>query len=307
MVEDFLMDSVSILWFKYLELPLNALTILVSAVAVVYWVRLFRRISLSESRDEGWLWIFSAILMVLLLNISALLLTLNSGRVSFFGDYMIVVNSQTLDFMNTFSRGIMAFSMAVGTYLLYNSMRAGGNVKFEFKALDIKAEEDSLENAKFKLNPGRGYIVVEEGEEGKNGGMELFTDLVTHGVAGLCASRKYPPRVRADYGLHKTPIIWLSEDKDFKDRIHPSDLIELSHTIKDFIQKGQDTVVLVEGIEYLIMRNGFDDVLKLLQGLNDVVVKNSCRLIVALDPSTVSESQYHLLSREFERFSLDRA
>ena len=36
---------------------LNALTILISFVAVVYWVKLFRRIYISGRHDEGWLWI----------------------------------------------------------------------------------------------------------------------------------------------------------------------------------------------------------------------------------------------------------
>jgi hypothetical protein len=72
--------------------------------------------------------------------------------------------------------------------------------------------------------------------------------------------------------------------------------------IKDFIGKGGDTVILLEGVEYLILHNGFEDVLKVIQSLDDVVVQNKSRLIVPIDPSTITEQQFHLLSRELTEF-----
>jgi archaellum biogenesis ATPase FlaH len=73
--------------------------------------------------------------------------------------------------------------------------------------------------------------------------------------------------------------------------------------VKAFIQTSVDTVVLLDGIEYLIMQNSFEHALELIQGLNDVVVQSNSRLIITLDPLTISERQWHLLRTELMEFS----
>ena len=299
------MASLSDIWFNYLEMPLNLLTILLSAVAVVYWVRLFKKIMLSERHDEGWLWIFSSVLTALLLNMSALLLSLSAGSVQLAFGQVIVINTQTLEFVTTASRSIMAVSLAIGTYILYKSMAARGNVRFMFAPVKIEAEVPSESKPKFDLKTGTSYLVIEGKDEGGSNvrGMDVFADSVTHGVVGFCATRRYPPKVREEFGLVKTPMVWLTEDKTFKESIHPADLTELSHMSKDFIQKGGDTIVLINGIEYLMMHNSFEDVLRLLQGLDDVVVQNRCRLVVSIDPEAITQQQFHFLSRELTVFN----
>jgi len=60
-------------------------------------------------------------------------------------------------------------------------------------------------------------------------------------------------------------------------------MVELSHTIKEFIKKTGNGVVLLEGLEYLITQNDYRDVLKFVQSLSDsIAVSNSC-LIVPVD------------------------
>jgi archaellum biogenesis ATPase FlaH len=79
-------------------------------------------------------------------------------------------------------------------------------------------------------------------------------------------------------------------------------MTELSHMVKHFITKGEDTAILVDGLEYLILHNSFEDVLRMIQGLDDVVVQNKARLIVSVDPSAINEQQFHLLKRELTEF-----
>ena len=301
--------------FGEMEFLLNGFTILVSVVAVIYWVKLFRRIYISGRQDEGWLWVFAAVLMVLLLNLSTLLLVLGSGRLPLGIGRVLAVDVETLGFVNTFSRILMAVSMAVGAHMLYESMRARGDVKFVFTPVEPVAEEPSELEAKYELQPGCSYLVKEGSPAGDARAyymhkerravlaMDMFADLVTHGVLGLVATRDYPPKLREQYGLVKTPMVWLTQEKGFKDSIHPADLTELSHMIKGFISRSEDTVVLLRGVEYLVLHNSFEDVLKLIQGLDDVVVQHNSRLIVPIDPSALPEQHFHLLARELKEFT----
>jgi hypothetical protein len=298
-----------------IQFLLNGLTILISFVAVVYWVKLFRRIYISGRHDEGWLWIFASVLMVLLLNLSTLFLVLGSSRLPLGVGRVLAVDVGALSFVNTFSRIVMAVSLAIGAHMLYESMRARGDVKFVFTPVTPVAEEASESEPKYELEPGCSYIV----EEGPPGGdvrgyyiksdrrtvsaMDLFVDLVTHGVLGFVATRDYPPKLREQYGLPNTPMVWLTRERGYADSIYPADLIELSHVVKAFISRSEDTVVLLQGVEYLILHNSFDDVLKMIQGLDDVVVQHKARLIVPVDPSALTEQHYHLLSRELKDFN----
>jgi len=301
--------DLSDLWFGYLQLPLNTVTLFISAVAVVFWVRVFGRMKLSERQDEGWLWVFSSVLMALLLNISALILSLGNGEIPVGFDSAILVNARTLELVTDLGRTIMAVSLAVGTFMLYKSMRQKGVVNFMFSPVKIAAEAPAETAAKYRLEPGSSYLVVEGQQRGvlraraPVQGVDLFADLVKHGIVGFCATRRYPPKLRDDYGLLKTPIVWLTQERGLPESIHPSDITELSHAVKEFIIKGGDTVILIEGVEYLIIHNGFDDVIRLLQGLKDVVAQHKSRLIVTIDPSTINQQQFHLLSRELSEFT----
>ncbi|MFH0861411.1 MAG: DUF835 domain-containing protein [Candidatus Altiarchaeota archaeon] len=306
--------DLTMLWYGSLQLPLNVLTIMVSFAAVVFWIRLFKHIQLAGKQDSGWLWVFGAVLMTLLLNVSTMLLVLANERVTSGLDTVMLVDVNALDFITTATRTILAVTLAAGAYLLLESIKAGGDARFVRTPVLPQAESPSDSEPKYALKPGLSYLVKEGQPNSMKDyymhadrhivtGADLFTDLVTHGLMGFAATRRYPPKVRDATGLMKTPMVWLTQEKGFNESVQPGDLAELSHIIKAFINKGGDTVVLLEGLEYLILHNSFDEALRFVQGIDDVVVQNKSRLIVTIDQSAITEQQYHLLSRELTEFN----
>jgi hypothetical protein len=286
---------IDLIFVENLEFLFNLITIIVSIAAVVYWVKLFRKTSIPSKQDQGWMWFLASVLIVLLLNLSTQMFFL-SGSGDFLGldDYAFNIMTR---FLMSLSRTIMAISLTAGAYMLYDSMKSRGDVKFMFRPVEPAAEPESNTAPKYELDAGYSYL-IDSARRGRGWGAELFTDLVTHGKLGFVATRDYPPRVRENYNLTTTPMVWLSQDKEFSSNINPSDLTELSHVIKDFILKCDDTVVLLDGIEYLILYNGFEDVLKVIEGLNDVIVKSNSRIIITADLSTLTKQQIHLLRTE---------
>jgi hypothetical protein len=308
------MTDLIYLWYTYFEVPINALIIAISIAAVIYWVRVFRGITISGEGDKGWLWIFAAVLTTLLLNVATLFLTVSNGRVPIGLGQFIIVDVDTLSIVTTLSRGVMAALLTHGAYMLFGSMKGMEGRKFAFTSIEPKAETPSVSKPKYELLRGIGYIVKEGAPTGDVRGyymradrrtvtgIELFTDVVTHGRLGICVTRKFPGKVRQDYGLMMTPMVWLTQDKGASDSMPPSDLPWLSHMIKEFIAKSGDCIVLLDGIEYLAMHNSFADVIRVIEGLNDVVSQNKTTLIVTVDPSALTEQQFHLLSRELTEF-----
>lgn len=158
-----------------------------------------------------------------------------------------------------------------------------------------RSEETSETKLRYKLRKGNSYLILEENPVKSN---EIFFDMVTHNTSGLYITRAPPQHIREKYGLEKTPILWLSQVKDYEDHIDPTDIVKLSFVIKEFIRKVVGSVVLIDGIEYLISQNSYEEILHFIQSLDDSIALSESYLILPIDPSTLNDKQLHMFKRE---------
>lgn len=145
------------------------------------------------------------------------------------------------------------------------------------------------------LNSREGYIVLEKKPEKS---FEIFVDLVTHGIQGFVVSREYSEKIKEKYSLVKTPMVWLSRSER-ENAITPDDLPKLTFVIEEFTRKSEESVILMDGLEYLITQAGFDTVLKYLQELKDTIILNNSRLIIPIHREALSPKEFSVLEREF--------
>jgi hypothetical protein len=66
--------------------------------------------------------------------------------------------------------------------------------------------------------------------------------------------------------------------------------------------KEERNTMLLSGIEYLILQNNFDSVLKLIQLLRDHAAITGTILIIPVSPGTVEKKELKLIERELEVF-----
>ena len=152
----------------------------------------------------------------------------------------------------------------------------------------------------------RGYILLEVGrsylvEERKpTYASRIFSEMVSYGFPGLCISTAHPADVKQEYGLRgKVTVLWLSKvEKDYS--ISPSSLGMLRDRITSFAERNENSVVLLDGLEYLISTNGFDLALKFLHDLMESVTLNRSRLIVPVSPGALEARELALLERSME-------
>jgi len=71
--------------------------------------------------------------------------------------------------------------------------------------------------------------------------------------------------VTQEYGLEKTPILWLSRVANQKNCVRPSPPENVAMAVEHFISVGQDSVVLLDGFEYLVAHNDFPSILALVK------------------------------------------
>jgi hypothetical protein len=168
------------------------------------------------------------------------------------------------------------------------------------RRMDIKlqAEAESHSKPKYELQAGTSYISSERKSEKA---FEIFTDLVTHGYQGLCVTRIRPEALRERYGLRKTPILWLTQNADPSEKcLSPTDTPRLHLVVSDFLEKAESSVVLLEGLEYIITHNNFPSALKLVQLLNDRVMLHRSRLLLPVDPQALGEKEMARLGRDMK-------
>ncbi len=149
---------------------------------------------------------------------------------------------------------------------------------------------------KYELRRGLSFVVKEQ-KAVKS--FEIFTDQVTHNIQGLCVTRQYPAAVRQEWGLEETPIIWLSNQLG-KVYVNPANIGILGDTIIRFIEKSDDSVIMIDGVEFLIVNNGFDKVLKMIHRITEVVMEFKSRVIISVDPRALDVREMALLERNME-------
>jgi len=166
---------------------------------------------------------------------------------------------------------------------------------------DEEVEHTGMEVARnsakvYELRRGFSYLVK---ETKPHKSFEIFVDQVTHNIQGLCVTRQHPTNLRKEWGLEKTPIIWLSNQLG-KVYVNPTNIGILSDTIIRFVEKSGDSVVLIDGVEFLIVNNDFEKVLRMIHHITEAVMENRSRLIVSVDPRTLETRELALLERNME-------
>ncbi len=204
---------------------------------------------------------------------------------------------------------LMAFLFAV----LARSIR-----EEHFTAIVVDAEVETTRQAGFRaFDIPRGVYLVHDDKA--DSAFALFSELVTLPLRpdaeipgkeesalatleflipkGLVVTREYPDKVREVHGLQVTPIIWLTESPGER-RIAPTSLAVLTDTLIRFMEDNPNSIILIEGIEYIMTFNEFRKVLRSLDSLNETAWITKARLLVTVNPKAFDEKDLALLERD---------
>jgi predicted transcriptional regulator len=112
----------------------------------------------------------------------------------------------------------------------------------------------------------------------------------------LCITREHPEKIKEKYG-RDFEIFWMNQ-KMLKER---GKLLEqIQKNIKGVMQSGQQSIILLERVDYLINLYGFDAFLKFIYGINDELFDSKSTLLVHCHNSALNEQQKNLLGLELK-------
>ncbi len=147
------------------------------------------------------------------------------------------------------------------------------------------------------LERGVCYLVKEKKPELT---YRLFDDLLRRKIPGLCVTRQYPDRVRRERSMNDVRIVWLSHTPG-EDFHNPTAIGTLAKVVQKFIEDNDGQgVVLLDGLEYLIINNGFLQTLMFVEHVNEFVMQRKAILLLPVSPDTLEEKELALLERNIQ-------
>jgi hypothetical protein len=147
-----------------------------------------------------------------------------------------------------------------------------------------------------ELESGHTYLVKEYRPERS---FSLFLDEVNAGCSGLYISRTNPEQIKGEFNLGKVSIYWLTDSLTDERSISPEP-DQLFALVSDFMEKNVKSVILLDGLEYLISHASFEQILHFTQGVKDKVGVHDSKLIIPISPQALSEKEMALLEREMD-------
>ncbi|UCH88039.1 MAG: DUF835 domain-containing protein [Thermoplasmata archaeon] len=146
---------------------------------------------------------------------------------------------------------------------------------------------------RYQLVYGSSYLLLEDKSVES---FKLFSSYISQGSKGLLITRIFPAKVRKQYNLGNTPVLWLSRTQEGK-AINPTNLGVLVEEVREYIKKNRKTIILLDGLEYLIIENDFERVLKFINSLEDEIALHNSRLLVSVNPKVLDPEKKALLEK----------
>ena len=147
------------------------------------------------------------------------------------------------------------------------------------------------------IEKGVCYLVKEKKPEVS---YRLFEVLMDQKLPGLVVTRQYPERVRRERGLTDARILWLSHTPG-EDFHNPTAIGTLAKVLQKFVEDNNgEGVILLDGLEFLIINNGFLQTLMFVEHVNEFIMQHRAILLLPVSPETLEEKELALLERNIK-------
>ncbi len=155
-----------------------------------------------------------------------------------------------------------------------------------------KSDEDIKKRLmKFRLDDGTLYLVKESIPTLSLG---AFNDLLKVGYKGIVISRTPEEEFESGIEGDDFEFLWLAERGG--EKALPPELGEIIRRIEQRQLKRK--VILIDGLDYLIFKNGFKDTRSFVHDLRELAYLSGCVIIMSVDTHTLSDGELRLLEKE---------
>ncbi len=126
---------------------------------------------------------------------------------------------------------------------------------------------------------------------------------------GICVTRKSGRVLKEKYGLENFTLLRLGKKEGSpgmlssalgtsESSISSANLSSLYEKIISYMEENGNSVMLIDGIEYLVSQNDFRAVMRFIQKLSDILEKYEAYLIITISPNSLEATEMSTLERE---------
>jgi len=171
----------------------------------------------------------------------------------------------------------------------YNKENAIIGIITDISERKKKEKEMRKQLMNFDLEEGNIYL-VKENTPSKS--ISAFNELIKVGYPGLILSRNTPERFK-DVNKKAIDFRWIAE-KDGINTISPviDQIIKIIENLKSTY------TILIDRLDYLIIKDGFKEIISLIYNLREISYFNHHIIIVSIDPSTLNDIELSRLEKE---------
>jgi len=132
--------------------------------------------------------------------------------------------------------------------------------------------------------------------------LEWFHSIVKKDVPGLAMSTTFQEKLRKEFGFEGVDLYWLTDTDSGPKSIDPKRIdFEMMRALSNFIKRTKGGAVLLDGLEFLVVENSFDRVLKFIKKVNDLASVHEVTLIIPVTAGSFGSDELTLLRKEFDR------
>jgi len=128
---------------------------------------------------------------------------------------------------------------------------------------------------------------------------KLFSQELKGNKKGLCITREPPENVIRRHQLHNTTHYWIITRRR-EGAINPLHLNKMRELIDSFVRVNRDSIVFIDGIEYLITMNNYSKVIDFLEKLGKSVERKGGSCIIPIDSRTLKEEELRRIKTRFQ-------
>ncbi len=151
---------------------------------------------------------------------------------------------------------------------------------------------------------GYNYLIV---DDNPSVAYEEYKTILKKEVGGLCISTTFPDKLMKEFDITEGQLLWLSDtitDPSVK-TLDPKRLdFEIMRAVSNFFKETPRGVVMIDGIEYLVVENGFDRVLRFVKKINDLASVSEATIFVPLTPSSLGKDEFAMFRKEFDKVQM---
>lgn len=126
------------------------------------------------------------------------------------------------------------------------------------------------------------------------------------GATLVSVTRTSPDRLAGTNTFGRAEYYWLTNLVGDR-RIPPGSLGRIVSIVKSHIDSGRATVIFLEGLEYLVLENGFNSVLRSVNQICDMAVDASSKVFISIDPLALAQRDIAMIERTCGAVSLETA